>query len=395
LPLALLGAVCGVLKDRRSGFLLVATFIFYIVVFTRLANLALTPLLFGVQVRFWMQPNQILCMWVGLAAHSLCSRCSPKHAKEHAEYFLFAVAVSAVSIQIGSNWAKNDHSESRYVEDYGRTILGSMPPNSLLLLNGDIIVNSVRYLQQCEGLRLDVASLFVPTMTWKWFLKTQQQFFPNLTFPGTHYHIREEGGWSMLQFIEANRATYPNVYLCGGWYSGDNSPEQLYDLYPHGVCERLVRKDNKLSLASWARESAAALPRYPLPDPGKYDDTTWEHNVFEVSFKANHTRAFHALVHGMGQDKPLPEKRRAFQIAIRGYEQVVRDHPKPTPDYYVKNIGIAYTQAGVVETPGEFQVNLTAKGVDWFRVYERIAPRDDKDLPSIKAFLQQQAHQRL
>ena len=78
----------------------------------------------------------------------------------------------------------------------------SMPKNAMVLLCGDIIVNSVpslplssnglveassaqvRYLQQCEGVRTDVRAMIVPTMTWEWFQQTQLEFLPNVTFPG-------------------------------------------------------------------------------------------------------------------------------------------------------------------------------------------------------------------
>ena len=76
------------------------------------------------------------------------------------------------------NLDRNDHSSSRFVEDYGKQILDSMPQGAMLLLNGDIMVNSVRYLQQVEGYRPDVVAFFVPTMTWSWFQKTQVVFFP-------------------------------------------------------------------------------------------------------------------------------------------------------------------------------------------------------------------------
>ena len=66
----------------------------------------------------------------------------------------------------------------------------------------------------------------------------------------------------MLDFIEANYKRHPHVYNCGGWYSGDNSAEAAYDKYPHGLCERLVRKNQQLPLKEWAAQSAAALPRY-------------------------------------------------------------------------------------------------------------------------------------
>jgi len=226
------------------------------------------------------------------------------------------------------------------------------------------------------------------------FYSLQVVFFPEVTFPGTHYHINERGGYSMLGFIQANREKYPNVFNCGGWYSGDNSAEQVYDKYPHGLCERLVRRDLPLRLREWAEESKAALPRYPLPDRAKYDDTTWEYNVFTESFKANHTRAFHALMHGMS--KPgisVEEKRDAFAIAREAYSQVVRDHPFPTPDYMLKNTGIAFTQAGMVENSSK-QPEYTREGLKWFEAYLKVADKKDQDLEQIRKYVSQMASQR-
>jgi hypothetical protein len=42
---------------------------------------------------------------------------------------------------------------------FGRALLGSLPPRSLLLSHTDLNYNAVRYLQACEGLRPDVVHL--------------------------------------------------------------------------------------------------------------------------------------------------------------------------------------------------------------------------------------------
>jgi len=315
----------------------------------------------------------------------LCSRFGGTEAQ--AKLLLGSLAAAACAWQLAANYERSDHSESHFVEDYGRSILASMPQNALLMLSGDILVNSVRYLQQCEGLRPDVVAFFVPTMTWKWFVPQQKAFFPNVTFPGTHYHPGQPGGWSMLQFFEANHQKFPDIFVCGGWYSGDDTAEKGYDKVPHGMCERMVRKGSTVDFDKWRRESYAALPRYPLPDITKYDETTWERNVFQESFKANHTRAFYALMHGMTHaNLPLVKQQHAFKVAVEGYEQVIRDHPEPRPDYYYKNLGISYTRAAAALKSNE----MNRKGGEAFARYISVAPSDDKDLDSIKAFVKSQ-----
>ena len=47
---------------------------------------------------------------------------------------------------------------------------------------------------------------------------------------GTHYHINHKGGYSMAKFVEENNKQFKRIFLCGEWYSGDNSAEQMYTI---------------------------------------------------------------------------------------------------------------------------------------------------------------------
>lgn len=49
-----------------------------------------------------------------------------------------------------------DQSINSVVERFGRELLASVPPDSIILTRGDLPGNSLRYLHYCQGVRPDV-----------------------------------------------------------------------------------------------------------------------------------------------------------------------------------------------------------------------------------------------
>jgi hypothetical protein len=74
-----------------------------------------------------------------------------------------------------------------------------MPKNAVMIVKGDIITNSMRYLRVCENFRPDTTHLDQSMMTYPWFKPQQQRHFVNITFPNLHYHPYEKLGYSMQQ----------------------------------------------------------------------------------------------------------------------------------------------------------------------------------------------------
>lgn len=50
-----------------------------------------------------------------------------------------------------------DKSNNDVVDKFARNLLGSMPPDSIILLRGDLPGNSLRYLHYCEKQRPDLS----------------------------------------------------------------------------------------------------------------------------------------------------------------------------------------------------------------------------------------------
>lgn len=111
---------------------------------------------------------------------------------------------------------------SRYSHAYGRAILTPLSPNAILLTRGDLVTNSVRYLQECEGLRPDVIVLDMALMTYRWYVPAMKRAFGRLEtvpsnrhpviFPGT---VLGEGreGFSIADFVDANMRAGRDVFI--------------------------------------------------------------------------------------------------------------------------------------------------------------------------------------
>lgn len=143
------------------GMVLVLSYVFYIIVFHSLSNMPLNEeLLYGVQARFWMQPNILVFLFAGFGMTKVFSS---------GMIIPFVLTVTFVSAQIVLNHDVSDQSDNFYMENYGRALLESVPENSLILTNYDQQWTAIRYLQQCLGLRLDISAMNLSMMTYAWF----------------------------------------------------------------------------------------------------------------------------------------------------------------------------------------------------------------------------------
>ena len=170
----LLGLVRG---ERRAVKLSVLvqlySYVLYVLVFHKLANLDLRPLFLGVQARFWQQANLFLFIWAACGVHHLtklffftdAERTEPsastaaagaEETKGRSQSWLLrsgrlliaTVCVTYAAAQVLTHYHRLDHHQSRGFVQSGRLILSSFPPNSIVLLNGDLNNNIIKYPQQ-------------------------------------------------------------------------------------------------------------------------------------------------------------------------------------------------------------------------------------------------------
>jgi hypothetical protein len=75
----------------------------------------------------------------------------------------------------------------------------------------------------------------------------QAEHYPGVRFPGTKYHPRVPGAFSLRAFLQANRKRFGDrTFICGPFKDGDDSWKAAYETVPYGLCAQLVRVKTRL-----------------------------------------------------------------------------------------------------------------------------------------------------
>jgi hypothetical protein len=151
---------------QHPGIIVLAiTWCFYVCVYHGLANLPINhPLFYGVNTRFWLQPNSIAFVLAAVACVSVRDAASrvvasyianlapasrdadlllwclqqPRARAALADFVVAAAAAYAVAVQLRINWNYQDYSQQHMIDALARTALLSAPANALLLASGDM-----------------------------------------------------------------------------------------------------------------------------------------------------------------------------------------------------------------------------------------------------------------
>jgi len=367
-PAAALGLWRGFREPRYRRLTVgtLAAWLTFLLGFHALANLPIDdPLHLGVMSRFWLMPNLFPCVWIGLFFTTL----------ELRRGWAWTAAAGTVVLQLALAWPAVDRSGETTIRNYGMTVLESLPQDALVLTRGDLNYNALIYLRTCEGVRRDVVVLDQELMTMPWTKRRVEALHPEVVLPGSHYHPREAGAYSLRQFLRANEAR--KVYVCGGTKPGDDSLGLDYESWPYGFCERLVVRGAGPTFESWLADSEARLPEPSLASRPSYAADRWEAVVVDDVLRAHRRRAEFILDEAIARG----DDRRLLALAaelFRGFAGQIED---PAPSVY-KNLGIACARLS------RYDPSHLAEMAEAWRRYLRDAPPDDPDLSRIRSVLE-------
>lgn len=367
-------AAWGVAKfgaDAKTRFLAVATltaWALYLVVLHSLATFPLDqPLFHGVVARFWQAPNLLVCLWIGWGVASL----------RVPEKALGSVAIALAIGQVALNASASNHRSDTMVHDYGNSILQNVPPNSLVLLRGDVITNTTRYLHDVEHVRPDVRLLDQEMLTFRWMTPQVKRQMPDVVLPGTHYDMTMPGSYSLRALIDANIGGRP-VVICGGAKTGDSSLSGVYRSVPLGFCDRVFPVSEPIDIPAWLASADAAAPHFSNDMRRIPDADSWEFVVWTDYWETAHRVALMCLNLAIERhDDPALLRR-----AADGLDQLVATHPQP-PAYAYKNLGIARARLMPVDPASG------AGAIAAWTTYLRVGPAGDKDRAAIETALKQ------
>eukprot|EP00562_Extubocellulus_spinifer_P023747 CAMPEP_0178668532 /NCGR_PEP_ID=MMETSP0698-20121128/31632_1 /TAXON_ID=265572 /ORGANISM="Extubocellulus spinifer, Strain CCMP396" /LENGTH=625 /DNA_ID=CAMNT_0020312109 /DNA_START=809 /DNA_END=2683 /DNA_ORIENTATION=+ len=277
---------------------IVASLMFYIVVFHSLANLPLSnPLHFAIHSRFWMHPNLLAFVAIGIGMSKLSST-YVRRSKKKAQCLAVMMALMPMhSAKRGFKYS--DESSNVHFDNYARSVLEPLPRDSLLLINWDQQWTSIRYLQECEGFRDDITSINLSMMSYPWF-GSKHSLYEGITFPGTHYTPRSGSGFTFSQFVDANYGAFAKRIFVGGSLSyPDATFDQAYELLPFGMVNQVVANDGDgpdfedyqhRTKGVW-KQVFRSYHASGLPDATRYTERTWEHTIARMVYDSLYSRA--------------------------------------------------------------------------------------------------------
>ena len=341
--------LCETNCAQRMALPLLLALAFYLSVFHFLSNMPLNEeLLFGVQARFWMQPNAVVFVLYGAGASRLCQRAFARRGRRAASFVTFFVCIGAL-LQVALHQSKMDQSKNDYFERYARALLEPLPRNAVFLTNYDHQYTSTRYVQMCAGVRTDVIVINLSMMTFSWFARFRGAYAP-LNFTGTHLVAagsvsHQKGGFSFREFLKSN----PNAEMfLGGklpFRNVDKTYQDEFDTQPFGLLSRFAPKAGMMPPLQWMAADRriwgivdGVLPPLPL-DPQKYDGETWESTIALDYFEhVGHAAA--ELLQISIEAEDLAGIAHAARMLERCY---ANNHAHLTAGN-VKNLGLAYVK---------------------------------------------------
>ena len=161
--------------------------------------------------------------------------------KNH-QYIIQTVCASGLlAAQVYRWYHLCDQSSATYIQEYATSLISPLPKGALLFINYDLQWTALRYLQRCEGLRLDVTVINLSMMTYKWFA-SKHNHYPRMMFPGSHLvPSGSQSGFSMQDLMQANYDTFKDsgIYLGGKLSFHDAEFHQMFTTIPMGLVSQV------------------------------------------------------------------------------------------------------------------------------------------------------------
>jgi hypothetical protein len=437
--LAVLGLVSSLFSSsrstRRSSLCLFLSFLLYLLVFHKLANLDLRPLFLGVQARFWQQANMYVWIWAGAGVKTVAdgvewiggrkaattsgrasssvqvadsSSSSSSSKASQAKLLLTSLyTVAFIALHFTLHYPIHDHRANDGFYTQGVSMLRSFPKGSIVLLNGDLNNNLVKYPQQCEGVRPDLSLLSLQLMSWDWFVPVQRDNYPAVIFPGIRYHTTTPQSFNIKRFLDANiksKKSPGGIFLCGPFKDGDNSnirtrdpntgatTSKFYEEHPYGLCSQLLPHGAQpKNMTTHLRRGWVGLPRMSSLPPylaWKYGEETWEH----VMYKDNMQRlAYLTSIASFNSNKNMEDVSLLkvaydFTEEMRRNEALLREF-KLMGEYEYRSAGVIYGlwSKHLYSLGKKDEAETAARRIYYsWRQYLLLHPGDPEILPAVE-----------
>ena len=260
-----------------------------------------------------MHPNILAMILIGIGMHkSIIMRAS--NMSPLRVYLLASLVLLLPYASYRQNYYMSDQSTNQFFRKYALAILEPLPENSLLLINYDQQWTSIRYLQECEGVRKDVTSINLSMMTFQWWESKRGLYQGKINFPGTHYTKGNtlpwaNGGFSFSEFIDANVDDLSsNIFIGGQPNWEDPVYSERYEEQPYGLVRQIQSRDRPLESAESYRVESLLVWKSvvnnlsDIPSEEKYPHSTWEWTIRREFFDHLVSRSTYLLSLALGDN---------------------------------------------------------------------------------------------
>ncbi len=149
--------------------------------FSRVPFSSDVPYLRGVVEHFYVLPHITVALLAGIGVAALLAWLPGGRRGVTG----LAIAGLAGVSPLVAHFKTLDQRGNRFIEDLGRNVLASLPPNAVMFSVGDIVYNSLSYLMVVEGERPDVVMVDEPLLKRAWYVRSLRRAHPGLLPPFT------------------------------------------------------------------------------------------------------------------------------------------------------------------------------------------------------------------
>ncbi len=339
----------------------------YLVIFWSLSNMRLDiPAHIVMQMRFWQQAYVVIFLCLGLGFAALIKR------ETWQRFVPFATAVLVIG-QIGLNYPSHNHRGSFVFETFAKNLLESLPPNALLISQGDHLTNPIRFVQNVLGYRTDVRTIDVELLKTYWYLPVVRTHYPDVRFPGKRVATDiDPAGFHLAQFFAANSDRM--IFICTSGPPLDPALNQDFISRPWGFCDWMAPRGSEND-PRWIEASQHILQTRAQYDFEKFDASTWE-NVIQTHYWKS-LGSFSVALLKAGIDT---KSREYIKEAAGLFESLTSEHHFADAAAF-QNLGTAYFH--LMQTDRSYQPKMVAA----WQKYLELAKSDDPSRVQIAQLL--------
>jgi hypothetical protein len=376
---------------RKASAVLLFVLAFYVLAFCGLSNLSTArPLYLSILGRFCIESDLLLVIAAGFGFAAILHKLGANRPEIRPHLRVLLIGAGAVlAIVVAGRSGQASGRGNTVIRDFVTTAFASLPPNAIVITEGDEITNSAFYLHEVENLRPDVIHLGRTYLAARWYTARQRRLHPDLVLPEGGY---SDHGWNIKRLLDGNPKR--EVIVIGHLDDWDGSWQDGYRLVDYGLVHWMVRANSLPTFEAWLARDRQAMAKYDVVPALRAPEQSWEYALGQRVLGMQVGRAHQCLVYGEANGGDLGPAGVALglledvviksggdeKLGIEGWPGVRKLDMGPA---LWKDLGIVYEV--FARTDKKYFPRIA---VAYERFIERADP-DDPDVPAARNYLQQ------